>query len=62
MKENEGYLGGEKDVLEARAESQVKCRLKINHWRGAWVAWSVEHGTLGLGLVTLRPTFHVEIT
>lgn len=50
MKENEGYLGGEKDVLEARAESQVKCRLKINHWRGAWVAWSVEHGTLGLGL------------
>ena len=32
------------------------------NWRGAWLAQSVEHGTLGLEVVSSSSTLGVEIT
>ena len=36
--------------------------LKLYMFRGAWLAQSVEYGTLDLGVVSLSPTLGVEVT
>ena len=42
------------------SNSCLEIRTHVN--RGTWLAQSVEHATLDLGVVTLSPTFGVEIT
>ena len=46
----------------AKVKSRNIFSVVLKYFRGAWLGQSVEHVTLDLGVVSLSPTFGVEIT
>ena len=47
---------------EVLAIAFLKIVIKYIQDRGTWIAWSVEHETLDLWVVSVRPTIGVEVT